>query len=394
MTGRGGVFFANSGEKILNEINEESLFQLLCDVGSVIEPEDDVHTLHIRQIDDFIRSLRSTVPIKDIYPVLELTSASSAAGKTSLLYYIAAKAVLPKNIDGIDLGGSNAAVVFIDTEKRFDANRLHDIALGIILRGAEKQGRNPLKIATDCQYFLKSISDALQHVHIFRPSSSAELLTTLTHLSPYLLHQRDERGRVMPEHHSAFRPIHSVCIDSASAFYYQDARANELARLVLNEGRTNGAASDVEPHQFLPDITASTTAKASDLVSSLCQIQRTFRCVVIFTTWGLYPRSVWDRASQPDGNDIGNRNDNDFSGWSGQNAKITYILYLTVPVAALNSALPDLALKLTIQKTDQVTFACRVLTKSDPRCAGTDSARTAKRFQAYSEGFSSAGNRE
>ncbi|KAI5307314.1 hypothetical protein KEM56_000021 [Ascosphaera pollenicola] len=309
---------ARYGEKLLRDINGGSLFELLHDAKHVLESEGNLplQPLHIKQLDDLICSARSPVQTR-CRPVVELTSASSAAGKTSLLYFIAAKAVLPRTFKQIDPRASHAAVVFIDTNGQFDANRLRDVALGIVIQEAKNQGRDLLTAPSGLHQLQELVVESLKHVHVFRPSSSAELLTILHHLPAYLLQTNDESASTMPKHYSRSRPVHSLLIDSASAFYYQDARANEVTRLVLDDNRVRGDAADSDVDGSQPKIAIPAIANASDLVSSLRHVQRTFECAVIFTTWGLYPRVSRNATSQL------NSNGNGVNNWAGRTVNIT-----------------------------------------------------------------------
>lgn len=292
--------------------------------------------------------------------MIELTSASSAAGKTNLLYFIAAKAVLPKSYRGVELGASHAAVVFIDTNGQFDADRLLVVALGIVIQEAKNQGVDISTGPSDLSQLQDLVVESLKHVHVFRPRSSAELLTVLYHLPGYLLQTDDETSLVMPEHHSKSRPVHSLLIDSASAFYYQDARAHEINRLVIAGNRIREEAADPVFTELQPDIDISTTASASDLVSYLRHIQKTFECSVVFTTWGLYPRVSRNATSQFHGN--GNR----VSSWAGRTVNITsFKSYL--PAAWLTYPTCRLILRRESVKQFPPDLSLETLVPSSPR---------------------------
>ncbi|KAL1997692.1 hypothetical protein VTN02DRAFT_1048 [Thermoascus thermophilus] len=113
-------------------------------------------------------------------PVVEIASASSAAGKTQLLYYLTAVAVLPARF-----GGREAAVVFLDTDGRFDAARLRDVAASILRQRLDDDDSTAVDIPPDV--LQAEIRTALDHVHLFRPQSSSSLLATLRSLDAYLL---------------------------------------------------------------------------------------------------------------------------------------------------------------------------------------------------------------
>lgn len=233
--------------------------------------------------------------LKRKQPVVEITSSSSAAGKTQLLYYLTAVAVLPSTYHGRYLGGRDAAVVFIDADNRFDAHRLRDITAGIVRRKMkeplplqvqgisadtddEKEGGR-LDASTenddiDSRDMDNLIYTALQHVHVFRPQSSSSLLVTLQHLDAYLLD--------VSRHRSATRPLHAIFLDSASAFFWQDrlrdevARTEEIGRPVteIDRDREEGRSFHIG-------------VLYRKLVVELRRLQAIFDCAVVYTTWGL-----------------------------------------------------------------------------------------------------------
>ena len=51
-------------------------------------------------------------------PIIEISSTKSAAGKTTILYHLAALALLPH-----DYGGKQSAVLWLDTDNNFSATR-------------------------------------------------------------------------------------------------------------------------------------------------------------------------------------------------------------------------------------------------------------------------------
>ncbi|RHZ53991.1 hypothetical protein CDV55_103369 [Aspergillus turcosus] len=234
------------------------------------------------------RRLPAASLIKQIDPVIEISSTSSAAGKSHLLYYLTAIAVLPSTINGIRVDGRAAAVVFIDADGRFDAERLRTVACGLIDRKLkahsgtvsretpEGQIHPPNLTAEELQSIIVT---SLQHVHVFRPQSSASLLATLKSLQEYLLD--------ISRHYSSHRQLHAIFIDSATAFFWQDKLHDDVAR-TENIGRPV-AEIELERNQkrifFLSDIYA-------DLVQNLKNLQRHFGCIVAYTCNTFNSRSV------------------------------------------------------------------------------------------------------
>ncbi|KAL4773217.1 hypothetical protein BDW60DRAFT_29803 [Aspergillus nidulans var. acristatus] len=218
------------------------------------------------------------------YTVLEISSTCSAAGKSQVLYYLAALAVLPSKFNGKPLSGSNSAVVFIDTDGRFDAERLRTVARGIVLDKLE----NTVDADTEKRGAIEAmIFASLQHIHVFRPQSSLALLATLQSLDAYLLD--------LSRHASGDRALRAIIIDSATAFLWQDKLQDEIAR-TEDIGRS---AAEIERERlqrenfYLADIYA-------DLVTCLKRLQSTFDCDVIYTATSFGGRST-EKPSLPYG---------------------------------------------------------------------------------------------
>lgn len=205
-------------------------------------------------------------------PVVEISSTSSGAGKSQLLYYLMAVAILPSTFHNVRLG-KNVAVVFIDADYRFDAHRLRIIARGIV--------HQKLKDHNDIENMLVN---SLQHVHIFHPDSSASLLATLQSLDAYLFD--------LSRHVSSTRPVQAIFIDSATAFFWQDKLRDQVAR-TEEIGRPYAEielARSRKQSFYITDMYA-------ELVRELKRLQRVLGCAVVYTTTAWVGRShVLDSA--------------------------------------------------------------------------------------------------
>ena len=214
-----------------------------------------------------------TTRITPSEPVVEISSTSSGAGKSQLLYYLTAVAILPSTLDETQLG-KNAAVVFIDADYRFDALRLRTIARGIIQQ----------KLNQDHDDIEDMLVDSLQHVHVFRPDSSASILATLKSLDAYLFD--------LSRHVSSTRPVQAIFIDSATAFFWQDKLRDQVAR-TEEIGRPYAEielARSRKQSFYITDMYA-------ELVRELKRLQRVFGCAVVYTTTAWVARShVLDSA--------------------------------------------------------------------------------------------------
>ncbi|KLJ11790.1 hypothetical protein EMPG_13054 [Blastomyces silverae] len=302
------------GERLLREVREENLAELLHTLHHLHSPPPTsprYAPLGIKPLDDILRIFHpkphtsGTTTYTPRQPVLEITSPASADGKTHLLYYITALAVLPCAYQNIVLRGRSSAIVFLDTDCRFDAVRLHEVARGIVLESAVEQGISLPAAGTnyggggregDDEELNTMIHAALSHVHVFRPQSSASLLATIRSIESYLL-----RGMGMTygdrehKHASHSRPLHAILLDSASAFYWQDRREMEVLSIPGVREERARRAQDQNENQNHNDTDPNTTtytptAQAQlphQIIDALRALQQTFSCPLVYTTWGL-----------------------------------------------------------------------------------------------------------
>lgn len=265
--------------------NEEMLFQGADPDNDLALPDNEFGRLSNVFFSD--SAYRSKKPC----PVVEISSSVSAAGKTQLLYYLTASMILPRSYENIPLGGQEAAVIWIDTDDRFDADRLRVVARGIVHQA--RQTLDPDALNEDaggsCSEELEAmLASSLQHVHVFRPQSSSAVLATLCSLDSYLYD--------VSRHNSASRPLQMLSIDSATTFYWQDRLRDEIAR-TEDIGRPR-AEVDAEREQkqsfYLSDL-------YTELVKELKRLQSRFGCAVVYTTTVTTGRSPFNSNSEPGG---------------------------------------------------------------------------------------------
>ncbi|KIW27831.1 uncharacterized protein PV07_07532 [Cladophialophora immunda] len=283
------------GARLLEEVQEESLEQFLAELRCTIDPrpgsvlgvpplDNLLESLHYPAVQDTPprrgwpssppaapavfednrsdgedqddaeispRRLEQRAPTEKAKPAtIELTSLRSASGKTSLLCYLCAVAVLPR-----DLGGKASTVVYIDADGRFSAARLAQITNHYIQN--HRSGKHPSAAFPDSD-IEQTIRSSLDHIHVFRPQSSAQLISILSSLHTYLL----DGSR----HHSMHRPLGVIVIDSATAFYWQD--------------RSDLATAKLEA----PGTTAGGPSRATETIEKLKALQERFECAVVFST--------------------------------------------------------------------------------------------------------------
>lgn len=192
--------------------------------------------------------------------MVEICSEATGAGKTQLIYYFIAIAILPDVHDAALLGGKNGAVVFIDTDSRFDVERLVQVMTCYIASRTTEE--DPV---ADVQGLIER---TLQHVHVFQPRTMDSLLATLSELKDYLFD--------FSAHSSSNRAVHNIVLDSASAFYWETRAALETDRINALDVKAPGASAAAMPPPK-PNPYAL-------LVNRLRSLQQTLNCAVIATS--------------------------------------------------------------------------------------------------------------
>lgn len=191
---------------------------------------------------------------------IEITGLSACSGKTQLLYYLVANAVLPAELEGTPLGEKEQTVVVVDLSGSFSILRLRDIMTTIIAQRSS---------FSDDQTTALIIRDSLMHLHVFRPQSTSSLLATLASLSDYLLEQPSK-------HHSSNRVLGMLAIKDLSSFLWQDRlNAEDAADPAVADMNMAGNAILVQRYR--------------DLVAHLRRIYDLFSCTIVATNWGLSP---------------------------------------------------------------------------------------------------------
>lgn len=205
--------------------------------------------------DDPVTSPRRHVEAPKPKPATtELTSPKSASGKTSLLSYLTAISVLPK-----ELGGKASAVVYIDSDGRFSVTRLAQLMRHYIHRQSSKPATTSL---SDVDMIVR---EALNHVHVFRPQSSSQLLSVLGNLQTYLFDPS--------RHSSCYRSLGMIILDSATTFSWQDRLDRAMARLETPGAKYDGPSA------------------SQRVIEHLKALQKRFECAVLFSTASSPPRS-------------------------------------------------------------------------------------------------------
>ena len=224
-------------------------------------PDEEVPEVEESVLDQFLSTRTSAQPGRQLrLPVLEICSENTGAGKTQLLYYIVANGVLPEIHGSTILDGKSGSVIFIDTDGRFNVDRLVQVMQYYI---ESKKNEEDTMDGID-----QLIERSLQHVHVFQPRTMSSFLETLSSLRDYLFEPS--------AHVSSNRAVNSIVIDSASAFYWDTRAALETERINALDAKAPGAsAASMPPPKPNP---------YALLVNRLRAQQQIFSCAVIIAS--------------------------------------------------------------------------------------------------------------
>ena len=182
--------------------------------GQSLDPEDEAFSTHVD--DDRVRVTSQRSQNGHFRPlIVEVGAATSSsiinspALKTTFCIYLTALAALPP---------TSAAVVYISTSPlKLSASRLNAQMISIL---SAQTGDDQ---SSEDQPLRSIAHDALSHVHIFNPSSTAQYSATIRGMSRYLSD--------FSKHKSANRKLRLIVLDSVDSFYWHDRMESELARL-------------------------------------------------------------------------------------------------------------------------------------------------------------------
>ncbi|MCJ1250712.1 hypothetical protein MMC30_007940 [Trapelia coarctata] len=270
------------GESLLSEIKVETLDELLHSLRELDDPHPGAR-LSVPVLNDVL-SIFTSPPVRqqELHqrwgtppppqhvpfgrkikpPVIEICGTSPGSGKAQLLYHIAATSLYTPVSDASASCQKSGAVIWIDTDSRFDINRLH-----AILRSGIQTPDDDLETTKE-----NTIEATLQHLHIFRPQSSDTLLATLYSIPSYLFS--------LHKHYSGGRPLRVLIISNISAFLHQDRLDSDIAR---DAPPSDAPGTSAQPPSIL------FTQRYRDIVTALRDIQTTFSCTIVAGNISLSP---------------------------------------------------------------------------------------------------------
>jgi hypothetical protein len=217
---------------------------------------DDFTNPHSRKVDFPHHSQITDTRVRA--PVLEICGVGPCSGKTQLLYQLAATALGSQLNDDVQPESSKGAVVWIDTDARFDVYRLYSV----LKPRTQDHGLS----STTCQPDLNDLTtQLLQHLHVFRPWSSDSFLSTLNSIPSYL--------HSFARHFSGGRPLKLIIINNISSFSSQDR--------LDSESEVNAEGSSVIEQASARLDSSRYSQRYRDIVGSLQRLQRRFSCSIV-----------------------------------------------------------------------------------------------------------------
>jgi DNA-repair protein XRCC2 len=170
-----------------------------------------------------------------------------SSGKTHLMYLFLIICITPREHQSIAVGGWDKAGVVFDMDGSFDITRFGRLLLGRLKR-----------FSFDINVAQAVAQTSLERLHVFRPTSSTQLATTLTQLGKY---------------HAAHLPREEmglVAIDSINAYHWPDRFTAEHIR-----------TSPLSPEQ------RKLSLPPFRILTALSSLRATHAPVVIVTSRGL-----------------------------------------------------------------------------------------------------------
>jgi DNA-repair protein XRCC2 len=180
-----------------------------------------------------------------------------ASGKTHLVYHFIITSITPVAHLTTKLGGWDKAAVVFDTDGTFNIGRLHELLLNRLTR-LFSDGFTADAVNTSVEDIAMT---AMKRVHVFRPTSSVQLASSLANLAAYhMAHLPDDE-------------IGFIAVDSISSFYWPDRFTLEQINSVGSTQRGMSNAASPLHHVLI----------------SLQKIRLSHGPVITLTNWGLNP---------------------------------------------------------------------------------------------------------
>ena len=233
-------------------------------------------------------------------PVIEIAFVSSSAQDLQIIYQIVVLSLLPATVgnNNARLNGKGGAVVWIDSDNRFDIVQLRASMVQHIKQAIDKGNSNSTstgaekpkgregeragekekekeKANQDPTDIEKVVETALQHLHVFQPQSADSLIATLRHMPEYLF------GNNNQTHHSQSRALQSIILTNLSSFLWETrmeelSEESEIGNMQSIPNRANANANKNGNRDG-----GIFVRKYRDVVEALRRLQELFDCTVI-----------------------------------------------------------------------------------------------------------------
>jgi DNA-repair protein XRCC2 len=176
------------------------------------------------------------------------------------------------------LGGRDKVAIICDCDSSWSMIRLDKLIKAHLLARIKQVlslppiSAVPLDLSPSITSVLKS---ALSRIHIFKPTSTMSLATTLLTLPTYHSHE-------LPN-----SEISMLLIDGISSFHWADKSHSEELKSNTN---TSKPKSVISPDgRTLPPLPRADTNPLHHVLTSIQKLRTTLGIITILTNWGLYP---------------------------------------------------------------------------------------------------------
>ncbi|EUC54780.1 fungal zn(2)-cys(6) binuclear cluster domain protein [Rhizoctonia solani AG-3 Rhs1AP] len=203
----------------------------------------------------------------------------AASGKTHLLYFWAMTCVLPYRlfVTGGDqekkevlVGGRNKSVIVCDCDGRWSLRRFNTIITSYLRDRLATITSEEDPPGTYGYIISPAVTNALKRVHVFRPSSTLALATTLMAIPTY------HRTQMADEQ------VGMLMVDGVSSFHWTDRWLSEQMENTEPTGVRSGA-----PQPPLPPPLRSDTNPLRHVLTVILNLRRSLGMVTLLTNWGL-----------------------------------------------------------------------------------------------------------
>ncbi|KAF7436929.1 hypothetical protein PC9H_003763 [Pleurotus ostreatus] len=241
---------SKAAQTLLEEIHSESLQVLLASLRPHSGLSEVAHADTISTSSSAVdTSPSSTFRLGNVVEI----QGPSASGKSHLVYHLVSHCIIPPEYEDCALGGWGKAAMVFDSDNTFSIARVKQI----LLKRLESRFATQPHLWT-AEWRSDIVEKCLDHLHIFKPSSSIQLAATL---------------RNLPAYHTDNLPhtdIGVLAVDSINAFYWMD-------RFIVEHPSSSGKASKATVNPF------------QHVISSLRALHAAYRPLILLTSWLIGP---------------------------------------------------------------------------------------------------------